>query len=167
VERFAEYGVTSFDSTSPLRQAFKDDTDNYYTPDGALPAIRVPQAEGNPRLQRRIAAGIVDNDRARTLERACLEALCRFDVGEATVDEVLAPLAEYEELCDGHRRRADSYRMVLNERPWTRCPCDVCKELGIHVMIFRGAERNRRRGFHNLFVFYRRLHRELENIRVA
>jgi hypothetical protein len=24
-------------------------------------------------------------------------------------------------------------------------------------VLFRGAERNRRRGFHNLFVFYRRL----------
>jgi hypothetical protein len=29
------------------------------------------------------------------------------------------------------------------------------------VILFRGAERNRRRGFHNLGVFYRRLHREL------
>jgi hypothetical protein len=28
-------------------------------------------------------------------------------------------------------------------------------------MIFRGAERNRRRGFHNLFVFYRRLRRQI------
>jgi hypothetical protein len=27
--------------------------------------------------------------------------------------------------------------------------------------LFRGAERNRRRGFHNLWVFYRRLQREL------
>src|SRR5262249_51212847 len=32
---FARFGVTSFDSTSPFRQAFKDDRDNYYTTEGA------------------------------------------------------------------------------------------------------------------------------------
>ncbi len=30
-EQFAQFGVASFDSTSPLRQAFKDDRDNYHT----------------------------------------------------------------------------------------------------------------------------------------
>src|SRR5262249_46039273 len=29
---FRDYGVTSIDSTSPLRQSFKDDRDNYYAP---------------------------------------------------------------------------------------------------------------------------------------
>src|SRR5262249_9643703 len=33
VSAFERYGVTSFDSTSPFRQAFKDDRDNYYTLD--------------------------------------------------------------------------------------------------------------------------------------
>jgi hypothetical protein len=36
----------------------------------------------------------------------------------------------------------------------------VCTRLGIHVILFRGAERNRRRGFHNLYVFYRQLSHE-------
>src|SRR5262249_21648260 len=31
IRDFAALGVVSFDSTSPLRQAFKDDRDNYYT----------------------------------------------------------------------------------------------------------------------------------------
>jgi hypothetical protein len=29
------------------------------------------------------------------------------------------------------------------------------------VIIFRGSERNKRRGFHNLYVLYERLHHEL------
>jgi hypothetical protein len=33
--------------------------------------------------------------------------------------------------------------------------------------LFRGAERNRRRGFHNIFVFHKRLHRELGEEREA
>ena len=31
VKHYERYGVTSFDSTSPFRQAFKDDRDNYYS----------------------------------------------------------------------------------------------------------------------------------------
>src|SRR5437762_9062097 len=41
-------------------------------------------------------------------------------------------------------------------RSWKSCDCDICKRIGIHVILFRGAERNRRRGFHNIFVFYKR-----------
>jgi hypothetical protein len=37
----------------------------------------------------------------------------------------------------------------------------VCRKLGIHVIMFRGAERNKRRGFHNLSIFYARLQKEL------
>src|SRR6266576_2386057 len=42
VARFAQYGVQSFDSTSPLRQAFKDEKNNYYTATRTYAAIRVP-----------------------------------------------------------------------------------------------------------------------------
>ena len=45
VSAFAGCGVASFDSTSPLRQAFKDDRDNYYTLDRTYTAIRIPQVE--------------------------------------------------------------------------------------------------------------------------
>ncbi|EIT0620232.1 tRNA-guanine transglycosylase, partial [Salmonella enterica] len=31
------------------------------------------------------------------------------------------------------------------------------RSIGINVIIFRGAERNRRRGFHNIQVLYNRL----------
>src|SRR5207247_10071771 len=72
---FSNYAVTSFDSTSPLRQAFKDDKDNYYTPRRAYTAVRVPQVEGNAKLQRRIVAGDVKQQEARRLEKACMQAL--------------------------------------------------------------------------------------------
>lgn len=35
------------------------------------------------------------------------------------------------------------------------------------MALFRGSERNKRRGFHNLFVFHKRLHRELDAVRPA
>ncbi len=84
-----------------------------------------------------------------------------FDSGNASVETTLAPLVEYEKLYDEGSSRAEIYRETLSETPWKRCDCDICRRIGIHVILFRGAERNRRRGFHNIFVFYQRLHREL------
>jgi hypothetical protein len=156
-----EFGVTSFDTTSPLRQAFKDERDNYHTLERAWIALRVPQADGNTKFQRRIRAGEVDQTRARKLEKAALETVQAFDRGAATCDQALAALLDYEELVTGLRNRAEAYREVLEQQPWKSCPCSICREAGIHVMLFRGAERNRRRGFHNLYVFALRVEREL------
>lgn len=161
VTTFADFGVVSFDSTSPLRQAFKDDKDNYYTLDRTYTAIRIPQVEGNPRLQRLISSGAVPQERARQLEKLCLENLRKYDAGECSLDQALDTIVEYDSFCEPKRNLREIYREVLTDRPWSRCPCDVCKQLGFHVIIFRGAERNRRRGFHNVWVFYRRLQREL------
>lgn len=161
VHSFAEMGVESFDSTSPLRQAFKDDRDNYYTLDRTYVAVRIPQVEGNPKLQKRISSGKVSQGKARELERACLEGMRRLDAGELGVDAVLDVLRRYDELCDVPADYDEVYREVLVDRPWRQCPCDVCRKLGHHVILFRGAERNRRRGFHNTWVFYRRLVQQL------
>jgi hypothetical protein len=157
VLEFGDYGVTSIDSTSPLRQAFKDMRDNYYAEDRTYTAIRIPQVEANPQLVRLIKAGRVDQTEARRLEQACLKVVNAFDKKMATVSETLNLLVEYERLYEDRRTFEDIYRETLEERPWDRCPCEVCRALGIHVMLFRGAERNRRRGFHNLFVFYNKL----------
>jgi len=161
VKEFGAFGVTSFDTTSPLRRAFKDDKDNYFTLDRTYTAIRVPQVDANTKLQRRIVAGQVDQTVARTLERRCLESLAKYDRGKEKLDAVLAHLRDYEKVHDGRTDRTEAYREVLSDRPWTRCDCRVCRELGIHVVLFRGAERNRRRGFHNVYVAYRLLGAEL------
>src|SRR5205823_14952511 len=109
---FAQYGVTSFDSTSPFRQSFKDDRDNYYLLDGALTAIRVPQVEGNARLKGRIQAGHVDQGLAVELESRCLTLLRDFDRDAAPLDRVLEALAEYERLWDGKHDRSSMYRDI-------------------------------------------------------
>lgn len=78
---------------------------------------------------------------------------------EAETDEVgtfehLWPLVEsYVEYIgnDGHLA---AYKELLQTKPWRDCPCPICNELGIEVAIFRGNNRNRRRGFHNTRRFY-------------
>jgi hypothetical protein len=161
VQAFQRFGVVSFDSTMPLLQAFKDGKDNYHTLRRPYTAVRVPQVQGNPKLQRQIAAGQVDQAEARRLEQSSLRALRDYDRGAIPVEAVLETVLEYERLHDGIKDRSAAYRQVLEDRPWKECPCEVCTEIGIHVVIFRGAERNRRRGFHNLTVFYERLHQTL------
>ena len=84
-----------------------------------------------------------------------------YDRGEVPVNEVVSTVLEYDQLFarktnDGDRLE-EAYTRTLKEKPWKRCPCPFCKEIGIHVAIFRGINRNRRRGFHNLWVFKRRL----------
>jgi hypothetical protein len=166
VATFQRYGVTSFDSTSPFRQAFKDDRDNYWTLNGSHLALRVPQIEGNAKLQSRIRAGEIDQRIARNLEQNALRTLDAYDAGGARCEEALAALLAYEKLHNDRWERvaADriaAYRSVLEAQAWKECPCRICRDAGIHVMLFRGTERNKRRGFHNLHVFARRLRRQM------
>ena len=160
INQFRKLGVVSFDSTSPLRQAFKDDKDNYYTAERTYSAIRVPQIEGNAKLRSQIVAGEVNQQEARALERRCLDLLEQFDRGECEEEVVVEALRAYEKVHNPRSNRAEVYREILLHHPWKECPCEICRRLGIHVMLFRGAERNRRRGFHNLVVFFRRLCQE-------
>ena len=172
LQEFSRLGIASFDSTSPLRQAFKDARDNYYSAERKYTAIRIPQIEGNPDLQQKITAGQVSQEHARRLERQCLESMRLFDQGQRTVRQTLEVLLEYERLYDPDTRQqkpgtkqkkndhAAAYEQTLTAAPWRHCPCEVCKELKYHVILFRGAERNRRRGFHNIWTLYRQL-REL------
>ena len=155
--------MTSFDSTSPFRQAFKDDRDNYYDARshlhraaGAAGRGQRQAAATHPSRRDRRPAGAADSSSAR------FERWRAFDRGDATVDAAVAALREYEQLHDETRDRSRQYREVLEAAPWKHCDCAVCRDAGIQVIIFRGTERNKRRGFHNLHVFARRFAGELQ-----
>ncbi|MGW4520183.1 tRNA-guanine transglycosylase DpdA [Amycolatopsis sp. NPDC004378] len=157
MERFAELGVTSFDSTSAFRQSFMDDRNNYHVVDGAYTAVRVPQVDGNPALKRAILSGAVSQRDATLAERECLSALRGYDQGAVDLEDVMAALAAYEALVLGENQANKKsylvqYRRTLEARPWKSCPCALCEKHGIEIAIFRGTERNKRRGFHNLAV---------------
>ncbi len=161
VLEFKQYGVTSIDSTSPFRQAFKDDKDNYHGFDKNHVALRIPQVDGNASLKRLIRSGKVDQGEAIRLQDTCLERVRAFDRGEESIENVLEVLREYECLYDGRKDHTQPYRETLEARPWQSCPCSICQDAGVEVILFRGSERNKRRGFHNLWVFNQKLQREL------
>lgn len=156
---FARLGVTSFDSTAPFRQAFMDDRNNYHWPDRpAYTALRVPPVGGNAAVKRMIQAGKIDQGEALAGEKRCLELLTAdpIDVDKA-VDALDSYLALLQLQGDKTKVRTEEHRRLLEDAPWRSCQCGVCETDGVHVAIFRGTERNKRRGFHNLSVFGDRL----------
>jgi hypothetical protein len=165
-DRFVSAGVTSFDSTSGLRQAWTDKRNNYHTAHGAYLAVRVPQTS-ETKMKNLAAQGRVEMKRALALEERALRTLAAYDRGTVTAEDALEAVLEYEELHEPGSSSAELYERTLRDRPWTRCRCSICRDLGIHVIIFRGAERNRRRGFHNVFVMREKLAERLSSVRTA
>lgn len=155
---FRKLGMTSFDSASYLRRAWLGSGSNYFLGDDKYTAIRVPPVDGNGvRVKRMIQEGRGTEEQFRELEQAALGALRKFDKKLISIEETLEIVLAYDELIgDGRERHAEMYRRVLEERPWEKCDCKICQELGIEVIIFRGNNRNRRRGFHNTYIFYKK-----------
>ncbi|MBA3431009.1 MAG: queuine/other tRNA-ribosyltransferase [Actinobacteria bacterium] len=157
MDEFAAFGVTSFDSTSAFRQAFMDDRKNYHTTDRAYVAIRVPQVDGNPTLKRSILAGTVSQRDALAAEREALRALRSYDSTSASRQSCLDALGAYETVCQAPKSYLPAYEETLEAAPWTKCSCQLCHAHGVEIAIFRGTERNKRRGFHNLSVLAERM----------
>jgi hypothetical protein len=134
-----------------------DDKDNYHTLKRTYTAVRIPQVDGNPQLKRLILSGEVDFSAARKLEMACFEGVLAYDAGKLGLETILDRLREYETVWHGKKDDSVCYRETLEDKPWKKCKCSICRRIGIHVVLFRGAERNRRRGFHNLHVLRQRL----------
>lgn len=180
IHEFTNYGITSFDSTSPLIRAFMDEKANYYIPNGQggldyYAAIRIPQATENPRLMQGIKRGIFNPEDLQRREERALAALRQFDQGkqsmEATVDAIMdyqqfATLdSDNEKIAKNLTKVQQRLERTLIDAPWKRCNCDVCAKVGVEVIIFRSANRNRRRGFHNLGIYHQHVQRILEKSR--
>lgn len=156
IHQFVPYNLTSFDSTSPLLRAFKDDKKNYFAGDRWYTALRVPHADENVKFKRDILAGVKAQKHLRALEEKALSAVRAYAADRIGVEEALTPIVDYHS--EFHTKvPVSAYRETLAARPWANCPCRACRESGVEVIIFRGSNRNRRRGFHNLWRFYQNL----------
>lgn len=152
VGQFSSLGVTSFDSASRLRRAWMDGRRNYFLGDRAFTAIRIPEAGA---LAKSLG---LDEKKTAKLERTALTRLRAYDRGEVSIQKALNAALAYAEL-SGHlteQIRSD-YRQTIEQAPWRQCPCAICRTVGVDVIIFRGNNRNRRRGFHNTWQLYQQL----------
>lgn len=160
---FVRLGVSSVDCAGPLRQAWLQAGKGYLTQSGeTYAAIRIPQSDKNPRVKRSVVQGRVNADHAHKVEQAALRAIRAYDKGRESLETTMAALAELDHFIDPNRPDHTPHnRRTLEAMPWKSCPCDICREVGVEVIIFRGNNRNRRRGFHNTWVWYRLLQRVL------
>jgi len=157
MKQFKEFGVTSFDSASYFRKAFLDSHKNYFTKTGEwYPAIRVPYSTNKTLNENAEKCGYSQNDLER-MEKTALTALIKYDNGKLTLDGTLKSLISYDKILLRRQEKIETiqtyYKRTLKDMPWKQCDCDICQKLGIHVIIFRGTNRNKRRGFHNIWTF--------------
>ncbi|MBF0240385.1 MAG: hypothetical protein HQM12_21995 [SAR324 cluster bacterium] len=153
IPQFQKMGVTSVDSAGPLRQAWLSSSKNYYDPhdpEKAYSAIRIPPSEGKKMKK----SGGADTS-IQMLEQKSLNLLRAYDRGEVSLQETLDAVLEYNHLAGEKQNYSREYYETLKDKPWKTCPCLLCKKTGIDIIIFRRNNRNRRRGFHNTWAFYR------------
>lgn len=160
---FRKNGITSFDSISFFRKAWLRSTKNYLGVDGQwYAALRVPQANKKRSINNLVNKN-TNLEYIQRLETEVLTALVDYDNDCRNIDEVLDLLVQYDSLFERTSENGDkirtAYRKTLEDKPWKHCTCPFCREIGIQVLIFRGANRNKRRGFHNTVVFYNELNR--------
>jgi len=160
LETFRKLGVSAMDSASHLRRAWLGSSSNYFALDGQkYAAIRVPPVDGHGvRVKKMVAEGRGTIEQFRRLETNAMAVLRDYDKGTLSLDDTLEAVLEYDRLIgDGRGVHEALYKKVLEDMPWKKCGCEICRNVGIDVVIFRGNNRNRRRGFHNTYVFYRQL----------
>ena len=159
---FQNLGVSSFDSASYLRKAWLSSDRNYLSPDGEgdwYGTIRVPISTSKA-MRDAAQSNSMDIEKLEELENQCLSNLDDFDGTPTSKKKVLDSVEQYGPLLDRKgegNHFIDEHKRLLKDQPWKKCRCHICKKLGIDVVVFRGANRNRRRGFHNTWVFYHKI----------
>lgn len=194
IGEFAKYRIESFDSTSPLIRAFKDARSNYFVLEERsktdlfkedesglryYAAVRIPQALENTRLVRAVKEGKLNQEQLLQMERDALDAVRGYDRGKVGLDYAVERVVEYGSLLSddpspgsiSREKLGETIRTMtrrtLQDRPWKSCKCEICREASIEVVIFRSSNRNKRRGFHNLGVFYQHILRILDKDRAS
>jgi hypothetical protein len=163
---FIQLGIASVDSAAPMRQAWLSANDNYFTIDRTYAAIRVPiSSEERPKGWTLVGRSGVSLARQQRAEHEALRALRAYAKRQLGLRATLDAIAVYDGLLAERRdgqtsdRRLKLYESTLRDMPWKKCGCGICEALGIEVVIFRGNNRNRRRGFHNLWIVRQRIER--------
>lgn len=183
----ARLGVVSLDASTPMVRAFKDARKNYYlsTPAGdlnAYTAIRIASVTESPALVNLARMGLGRQEAMQAIEQNALQGLRAYGARLQGLAPTLQALTNLQDcLIDRSNPRYDPgrialpgeasrkgmeerYRRTLEERPWDRCPCRICRDAGIHIVLYRGVQVNKRRGFHNMTAFHDAVHIQCDPI---
>lgn len=154
-------GISSFDSATYFRKAWLRSDQNYLSVSGDwYAAIRVPMTS-DARTFKRLQVSGQSLEHLLEMENRALRSLHQYDAGQMSMSAALNAVMEYDrQLSRSETTDKDMepfYARTLADKPWQQCGCPVCSALGIDVVIFRGSNRNKRRGSHNTLMLYRTL----------
>jgi hypothetical protein len=154
---FRKLKVDSFDSATYFRKAWLRSDQNYLASDGNwYAAIRVPMTK-DPRSRQKLESAEIDVTQLEIEEARVMRLLRKYEKEKVSINEVLDAVMEYDVRVTRSseiRSMRDAYKRTLNDRPWRKCTCPFCMKIGINMLIFRGSNRNKRRGAHNTLMLY-------------
>jgi len=133
LKSFRANGVDSFDTSIMLRQAWSRIESNFILGTKQYTALRVPM--------------VLDDEKAMKI----LEEIRNYAKSSNNYTSLTKELLAVANKGKNWRKL---YEKTLKDRPWEQCKCSICREFGVDVLVFRGNERNMRRGFHNVWQFY-------------
>ena len=173
LERLKRFNIGSLDTSSPMVRSFTDSKRNYIYPSTKkelewYTALRIPQSLENLNLKNLVKEGLVKQETLTRLEHKSLISIRNFDIGKAEVDNVINDILEYSKFLYEYKKGKytrknamksllENYKKTLESKIWKKCSCNICSNAGIEVMIFRGSNRNKRRGMHNCYHFHKYL----------
>ena len=157
---FRELGIDSFDSASYFRKSWLRSDQNYLGSNGEwYAALRVPMT-ADPRTRKRLAQAGGDIEQLEHQEQHALKMLGEYNAGRSGIETTLDAIMEYDQQLQrssDSKSMRDKYKRTLEAKPWLNCGCTFCQQLGIQILIFRGGNRNRRRGAHNTLMLYKEI----------
>jgi len=158
LQDFVGLGISSFDSTSPMKKAFKDDKVNYLGKNGRhYLAIKVSSPDES-KIKNKILSGEISYHEYSLTEQDCLKRLRDYAQNKCDLEHAFEGLNNYSKLIGKKEvKQLGLGKKTLRDRPWEKCPCPICTTIGIEAILFRGLNRNKRRGFHNLYVLFEKL----------
>jgi len=165
--------IVSFDTAAPLRQAWESGEHNYHfaNPWRSYTAIRIrlTRVRKNRKslgaFEKRTLNAMYQFAKHRVSEEHLLDRLLDYEKRTLRSDGV--PAKEVKKIIPLLKQR---YLRTLQDRPWERCSCPVCRKNGVDVIVFREGWRNGARAYHNVRQFYleldqiRNLNRSLEAV---
>jgi len=116
----------------------------------------------------RISGDYLSENELESLESICFKGINQYLKNKQKINEPSYYLAhrifEYDHIMSGKKGKIEEkIHETLIDRPWQDETCNICKDIGIEAIIFHGNNRNRLRGFHNVFVFYRMFREYVNN----
>ena len=147
---YIKSGITQFDNNI-MRKSWTDEKRSYHFYDSVNHQMKY-YTSLRIRLIRNLQ-GLHDK------EEKIFNSLRKLSNNYISNEDFLLDLKRYYE--DFNKKHKEDYKVnetliksLINDKPWQKCECDLCKKYGIHICIFRRRMRNTLRGFHNVYNYY-------------